>query len=72
MHRDSQSIELQMPFRHTKKYRVLKYFPFTSERKAASVLVRDQDGRTFVFVKGADSSMRKMWKNQDDTTAFVD
>lgn len=61
-----------MPEGHTSKFRVLKYFPFTSERKASSVLVRDENGRIFVFVKGADSSMRRWWRHSDDQTNFVD
>ena len=40
LERDSQSITLQTLV-STEKYRVLKYFPFTSDRKASSIVVRD-------------------------------
>jgi phospholipid-translocating ATPase len=41
----------------TTTYEILKVFPFTSERKAMSIIVRKPDGRMFIFAKGADSSM---------------
>lgn len=41
-------------------YEILKFFPFTSERKAMSVLVKRPDGRKFIYTKGADSSLLKM------------
>jgi len=53
------------------KYRVLKYFPFTSERKASSIVVRDHEDRLFAFVKGADSSMKKFLKADSDQS-FID
>lgn len=40
LERDSQNITLQTLV-STEKYRVLKYFPFTSDRKASSIVVRD-------------------------------
>jgi magnesium-transporting ATPase (P-type) len=51
---------------------VLKYFPFTSERKASSLVVRDEGGQLFAFVKGADSSMNKLFKNSDQRVNFID
>ncbi|WP_148629555.1 calcium-translocating P-type ATPase, SERCA-type [Bacillus sp. E214] len=35
------------------KYKILKEFPFESERKLMSVLVKDHNGRQFVITKGA-------------------
>jgi magnesium-transporting ATPase (P-type) len=50
----------------------MKYFPFTSERKASSLVVKDEGGRVFAFVKGADSSIRKIFKPDDERITFVD
>ena len=69
--RDSQNIELFLPEDTFTKFRVLKYFAFTSERKASSVVVQDEENRLFVFVKGADSSMKKWFKADSDQT-FLD
>jgi len=35
----------------------LKVFPFTSDRKAMSMIVKKPNGKIFVYTKGADSSM---------------
>jgi magnesium-transporting ATPase (P-type) len=40
LERDSKSITLQT-LASKEKYRVLKYLPFTSDRKASSIVVRD-------------------------------
>lgn len=69
--RDSQNIEIQTPEGSSTKYKLLKYFAFTSERKASSVVVRDQEDRLFAFVKGADSSMKNFFKADADQT-FID
>lgn len=37
------------------KFRVLKYFEFNSDRKRASIIIRDNDGLIKLLVKGADS-----------------
>lgn len=42
------------------EYKILKLFPFTSERKAMSILVEDPRGKMLLFTKGADSSLLKM------------
>jgi magnesium-transporting ATPase (P-type) len=38
----------------------MKTFPFTSDRKAMSVIAKRPDGKVFIYVKGADSSLLKM------------
>ena len=43
----------------TTKFDILKVFPFTSDRKAMSIVVRGENGKKFVFTKGAYSSMLK-------------
>ena len=45
-------------------YKIIKSFPFTSERKAMSVIAKRPDGRVFLYVKGADSSLFKMSDGQ--------
>lgn len=50
----------------------MKYFPFTSERKASSVVVRDEQNRLFAFVKGADSSVRKMFDPLNDSLEYIE
>ena len=44
------------------KYRLLKLFPFTSERKRMSIVVQDPEDQNFVylFTKGADSMMKSL------------
>ena len=54
----------------TEKFLILKYFPFTSDRKASSVVVQNENGQIFVFVKGADSQIIKMSK--DSNTEIVE
>lgn len=51
---------------------MLRYFQFTSERKASSIVVRDEQGKLFVFVKGADSSMKLMFKAGNSFESYID
>lgn len=50
----------QTPNSNNQTYRVIKSFPFTSDRKAMSIIVKRPDGKIFIYVKGADSSLMKM------------
>lgn len=55
--RDSSHIRLRRG-RGNEEYEILKIFPFTSERKAMSIVVRNtMTDRVFAYVKGADSAM---------------
>ena len=39
-------------------YKILKFFEFTAERKLMSVVVKcENDGRTYIFTKGADGTV---------------
>lgn len=61
--RSSESISVSYDEAATKplvSYEILKTFPFTSERKAMSVVIKRPDGRKYVYTKGADSSLIKM------------
>ena len=62
LERDSNNMIIELNGK-AKKYCVLKFFPFTSDRKASSVVVQDEEGKIFVFVKGADSSLINMSSN---------
>ncbi|KAL0880610.1 hypothetical protein ABMA27_001840 [Loxostege sticticalis] len=42
---------------HTEMYERLQLIEFTSERKRMSVIVRDKDGKIWLFCKGAESSV---------------
>ncbi|XP_049868001.1 phospholipid-transporting ATPase IF [Pectinophora gossypiella] len=47
----------------TEMYERLQLVEFTSERKRMSVIVRDKDGRIWLFCKGAESSVFPLCKN---------
>jgi len=47
-----------------KVFTVLKRFEFTSERRMMSVVVRDENGSIFAFVKGADSVIEPLLKKK--------
>jgi len=51
--RNSDILSIQQGYL-TEKFKILKYFPFTSDRKASSIVVQNENGQIFVFVKGAD------------------
>ena len=51
-------------------FRILKVFPFTSERKAMSIVVRAPDGEIRVYVKGSDSSIKGMAIEGQDLNKF--
>ena len=56
--RDGSSILLQEPFKkEAQRYEVLTINDFDHVRKRMSVMVRGPDGRVFLLVKGADSSI---------------
>jgi magnesium-transporting ATPase (P-type) len=57
--RDSDTMNITYPGGEKKSFRVLKVFPFTSERKCSSIVVRDEEGRIFALVKGADTFVAK-------------
>jgi magnesium-transporting ATPase (P-type) len=65
--RDSTYITLQKPNDQLVRFRILKVFYFTPERRAMSIVVIDEKThKIFAFVKGADSSIMEMRdKNQD-------
>lgn len=48
----------------TQTYQIIKTFSFTSDRKAMSVIARRPDGKVFIYVKGADSSLLGMSDGQ--------
>lgn len=48
----------------------MKVFPFTSDRKAMSIIIKSPTGRRFVFVKGADSFMLK-FSNHVNTDKII-
>ncbi|CAG5058813.1 unnamed protein product [Parnassius apollo] len=53
---------------HTEMYERLQIIEFTSERKRMSVIVRDKDGKIWLFCKGAESSVFPICKD----TVMVD
>lgn len=57
-----------------KEFKILKLFPFTSERKAMSILVEDPQGKMLLFTKGADSSLLRManGRNNEAISAEVE
>ena len=64
-YRSNQEIVIKISgFRKT--YKLLKIFPFTSERKRMSIVVQDPNDPeyTLVFCKGADSVMKNLKLNQ--------
>ncbi|RVE49642.1 hypothetical protein evm_005699 [Chilo suppressalis] len=48
---------------HTEMYEKLQVLEFTSERKRMSVIVRDKNGKIWLFCKGAESSIFPICKN---------
>jgi magnesium-transporting ATPase (P-type) len=57
MDKDTVSLRLS----EGEKYTLLKVFDFDSDRKAMSVIVKcDRTGKFYCFVKGADSSIKRM------------
>ena len=62
--RDSDFIRLRVNG-ELQSYRIMKMFPFTSERKAMSIVVRAPDSRVLAFVKGADSSILSMLSHDE-------
>ena len=60
--RDSEVIRMSINGQ-TEQYSIIKIFPFTSERKAMSIVLKHpQEDRAICFVKGADSSVFPMCK----------
>lgn len=60
--RDSEFIKMELNG-VTEEYGIIKLFPFTSERKAMSiVLLHPKENKAICFVKGADSSVFPMCK----------
>ena len=60
VNRDSSTIEINLHGK-AETYELIKIFPFTSERKAMSVvLMHPNGGKAICFVKGADSSVFPM------------
>ena len=58
--RDSETVKIKLNG-VTEEYLIIKLFPFTSERKAMSiVLLHPKEQRAICFVKGADSSVFPM------------
>lgn len=58
--RDSETVKINLNG-VTEEYMIIKLFPFTSERKAMSiVLMHPKEPRAICFVKGADSSVFPM------------
>ena len=48
---DPEKPKSQLP----EQFEIVKVFPFTSERKAMSILIKRPDNSLVVFTKGADS-----------------
>ena len=48
------------------KYELLNVIEFTSDRKRMTVIVRDEEGKIKVLMKGADSIIVARLKNQED------
>ncbi|XP_068632358.1 phospholipid-transporting ATPase IF-like [Battus philenor] len=48
---------------HTEIFERLQLIEFTSERKRMSIIVRDKDGKIWLFCKGAESSVFPICKN---------
>jgi magnesium-transporting ATPase (P-type) len=42
---------------NTESYKIVKLHEFTNERKMMSIVVQDQNGKHFIFAKGADTSI---------------
>lgn len=58
--RDSEVIKIQLNGQ-AEQYSIIKIFPFTSERKAMSIVLKDpKEDKAICFVKGADSSVFPM------------
>mmetsp|Transcript_27965 Transcript_27965/g.34743 ORF Transcript_27965/g.34743 Transcript_27965/m.34743 type:complete len:83 (-) Transcript_27965:112-360(-) len=54
------------------EYRVLRQYKFTSERRCSSILIRSPEGHVSVYVKGADSAIKKMLAaGQDEALASL-
>jgi magnesium-transporting ATPase (P-type) len=51
--RTSDTITLEVKGRET-TFKVLKTFPFTSDRKAMSIIVEQPDKKVMLYTKGAD------------------
>jgi magnesium-transporting ATPase (P-type) len=64
--RDTDSLDLTNETGEVSKFQLLRVFEFDSDRKAMSVVVRDTaTKKIYVFVKGADSSIKTMLKKGD-------
>jgi phospholipid-translocating ATPase len=60
IHRDRTTMQLKSTNGERFEYTILKLFPFTSERKRMGIVLRDQRGEIWFFLKGADTVMHKL------------
>ncbi|XP_063822366.1 phospholipid-transporting ATPase IF-like [Ostrinia nubilalis] len=59
---------------HTEMYERLQLIEFTSERKRMSIILRDKDGKIWLFCKGAESSVFPLCKDSaliEDTDSDI-
>ena len=61
--RDTESTEKGGYCEGYDEYKVLRYFPFTHDRKCMSVVVRDFNGGAYVYVKGSETAIKSMLRN---------
>ena len=60
VHRDRHALRLKTADGDTLPYDILKIFPFTSESKRMGIVVRNDVGEIWFFLKGADTVMQKL------------
>ena len=55
--RDSNSIGIRLKCGKTEYYEILRWNEFDSERQCSSIVVKNAQGKIFVYVKGSDTSI---------------
>ncbi|CED82734.1 aminophospholipid-transporting p-type atpase [Phaffia rhodozyma] len=63
--RERTSMTVRIPDGSTKRFNILDIFPFTSESKRMGIIVRDDQGETTFYQKGADVVMAKIVQKND-------
>lgn len=53
-------------------FKILYYFEFDSDRKRSTVIVRDEQNRVLVLVKGADNVMKEIMKEPCEHLQEID
>ena len=60
IHKDRQKVRLKSADGEIFEYTILKMFPFTSESKRMGIVLRNERGEMWFFLKGADTVMQKL------------